>query len=476
MTVTTRHLLSLYDSSQVAILRRTYLLKFARLLVCFSWALLPASQTRLFAQTQRSAQSLHTLDTIHRDAKLLSLTPDGEWSFAVGENKTQFAAERIVRWGAWTGVLDNSAVWLADDSLVCGDLSLSATGVALASDWLDVSPLAWNTVRGLVLTPPRTLDNWLVLQTQMQAVEGDEDALWLTNGTRLKGIVRWDDTFDAAAGQTLGIDVSRGDVNGGDASGVDASGGDASGGDAGGQTIRIPLPEIKAIVFSPALLGRIAEQRDAMWLSLQDGSRLKTTRIDSSPTGVQLTLANGSSLKSLDFPEQFVSSIVGLARPSAVGIQFLSSLSPASYRHLPDSALSWELGVDRDAMGAALHTRQEIFERGLATHSVSQVAYRWDGSSARLLAEVRLAAAPPGAAERLGSVACKILVARGGELQTVHAFELQRAALGQAPPVELVDVALHDAKLIVLVTDKSDYGQYGDHVLWLDARLMPVQK
>lgn len=460
MTVTTRHPSSLCDTAQTMSLKLKRPVKLARLVLFVVWGTLFASQSQLTAQT------LHTLDTIQADAKLLSLTPDGQWNFAVGENKTQFAAERIVRWGAWTGLLDDSAVWLADDSLVCGELSLSSAGVALATDWLDVPPLAWNTVRGLVLTPPRTLDNWLALHTQMQAVEGDEDVLWLTNGTRLKGIIRWDDASDASAGQTLGIDVSGGDV----------SGGDTGAGGIGGQTIRIPLPEIKAIVFSPALLGRMAEQPDAMWLSLLDGSRLKTTRIDSSPAGVQLTLANGLSLKSLDSPEQFVGSIVGLARPSAVGIQFLSSLSPASYRHLPDSALSWELGVDRDAMGAALHTRQGIFERGLATHSVSQVAYRWDGSSARLLAEVRLAAAPPGAAERLGSVACKILVARGGELQAVHAFELQRAAYSQTPPVELVDVALQDAKLIVLVTDKSDYGQYGDHVLWLDARLMPAQK
>src|SRR5690606_42927 len=130
-------------------------------------------------------------------------TPDGLWSFAVGEHKAQLAAERIVRWGAWTGVLDDSAAWLADDSWVCGELSLSAAGVALASDWLDVPPLAWNTVRGLVLTPPGTLDNWLALQTQMQAVEGDEDALWLSNGKRLRGIVRWDDASDASVGQTL---------------------------------------------------------------------------------------------------------------------------------------------------------------------------------------------------------------------------------------------------------------------------------
>ncbi len=458
MIVTTRHLSSLCDTAQAVPLELRCPAKLAMLVLFVAWGTLFASQTQLIAQT------LHTLDTIQPDAKLLALNSDGRWSFAVGERETQLAAEQIVRWGAWTGALDDSAAWLADDSLVCGELILSASGVALASDWLDVPPLAWNSIRGLVLAPPRTLDNWLVLQAQMQAVDGEEDVLWLANGTRLKGIVRWDDASDSPIGQTLGIDVGAGGVGGGD----------VLEGGSGGQSIRIPLAEIKAIVFSPALLGPVPEQRGTIWISLQDGSRLKTTRIDVSPTGVQLALAGGLQLTSLDSPEQFVSAVVGIARPSAAGTQFLSELSPASYRHLPDSTLSWELGVDRDVLGDALHTRRGIFERGLATHSVSQVAYRWDGSAARLLAEVRLAAAPPGAAERLGSVACKILVARGGELQTAHAFELQRAAHGQSPPVELVDVALQDARLIVLVTDKSDYGQYGDHVLWLDARLTPV--
>jgi len=152
---------------------------------------------------------------------------------------------------------------------------------------------------------------------------------------------------------------------------------------------------------------------------------------------------------------------------------FLSDLTPARYRHLPDSTLSWELGADRDVMGGPLHTKQSIFLRGLATHSSSQVAYRWDGSPVRMLAEVTLAAALPGAAERLGSVACQVLIARDGKLQTVHSFSLRRSAEGTAQSVEMIDLELPDAQLIVLVTDKADYGQYGDHVLWLDARLHP---
>ena len=401
------------------------------------WALL------LIAQLP--AQTLHTLDDIHQDAKLHGIDSSDAWSFSVAGQETMLPQERLVRWGAWSGVLDDQAVWLSDDSFVCGQVSMSATGTTLTNDWLQVPTLAWNAVRGLVLAPPRTLDNWLALQAQMQSASGEEDMVWLAGGRRLSGIVRVDDARDARGEQTLHVDSA-------------------------GQGIPLRLADVQAIVFSPALLGPVPEHRGATQLSLVDGSRLWAKQVSPSATGVRLTLESGQQLQSIDESNVFVDSISGIARPSAT-TTFLSDLTPARYRHLPDSTLRWELGTDRDVLGVALHTERSIFLRGLATHSSSQVAYRWDGSPVQLLAEVTLAAAPPGSAERLGSVACQVLVARGGELQTVHSFSLQRAAEGTAQPVELIDLDLQDAKLIVLVTDKADYGQYGDHVLWLDARL-----
>ncbi len=394
---------------------------------------------------QLSAQTLHTLDGIQRDVKLRGIDSSGTWSFEVASQQAKLSAERIVRWGAWSGVLNDQAVWLSDDSFVCGQVDMNATGVVLTNDWLQVPTLAWNAVRGLVVAPPRTLDNWLALQTQMQASSGEEDTVWLVDGRRLSGIVRVDSSRDAQGEQTIHVDSA-------------------------GQSIPLRLSAIQAIVFSPALLGPVREHRGATQLCLVDGSRLWTMQVNSSPTGVRLTLDSGLQLQSIDDSSAFVGSISGIARPTAM-TTFLSDLAPARYRHLSDSTLHWELGTDRDVMGAALHTEHSIFLRGLATHSSSQVAYRWDGSPVRLLAEATLAAAPPGSAQRLGSVACQVLVARGGELQTVLSFSMQRATEGTAQPIEMLELDLQDAKLIVLVTDKADYGQYGDHILWLDARL-----
>jgi hypothetical protein len=401
----------------------------------------------VFLASELPAQTLHTLGEIQREAKLKSIGSNGALSFLVAGREATIPAERIVRWGAWSGVLDDQAVWLSDDSFVCGQVSINTTGVTLTNDWLQAPSLAWKLVRGLVLAPPRTLDNWLTLHAQMQSASGEEDRVWLVDGKRLSGIVRVGEARDVRGEPTLHVDSS-------------------------GQSISLRLTDIQAIVFSPTLLGSVPEHHAATQLSLVDGSRLWTTQFDPSSTGMELALECGLELQSIDESSVFTGAILGIARPSAA-TTFLSDLTPARYRHLPDSTLSWELGADRDVMGGALHTEQTIFLRGLATHSSSQVAYRWDGSPVRMLAEVTLAAALPGAAERLGSVSCQILIAREGKLQTAHSFSLQRAAEGTAQPVEMIDLELQHAQLIVLVTDKADYGQYGDHVLWLDARLHP---
>jgi hypothetical protein len=67
------------------------------------------------------------------------------------------------------------------------------------------------------------------------------------------------------------------------------------------------------------------------------------------------------------------------------------------------------------------------------------------------------------------------MLARGSELETVERFSLQRKPDLRTPAVKLLDIDLSRAKLVVLVTEKADFGQYGDQVLWLDARIAPPQ-
>jgi hypothetical protein len=181
---------------------------------------------------------------------------------------------------------------------------------------------------------------------------------------------------------------------------------------------------------------------------------------------MRVELADGLVLHSLDARNEFCRGITCLTnQPQRT--TFLSDVEPTSYKHISQSQLSWPLGRNRDLLGLPLMNSVGIIDRGLATHSSSQVAYRLDGSEKKFLAEATLAKPADGADERLGSAACQVMVARAGKLQQVANFKLDRTETSTKP----IDVDLNGAQLLVLVTEQADFAQYGDHVLWLEARI-----
>ena len=405
-------------------------------------------------------QSLHTDSGVYLKALPLKIASSDVWEFQLGDQRTPLAGSQIIRWGSWPGITAAQGVWLADGSWLCGQVQLAGETLSVGSDWLQPTPLAWRDLRGLVLTPPSTLPAWLELQAQMLAADGDQDRLWLRGGKKLSGII----SEPLASGDQPPelLEVS-----------------------AGGQVLQLPLEEIEAIVFSPALLGPLPAHPGHLQLGLEDGSLLKVSQLRPADSGVGVLLASGLELQSWDNPRAFCQAVRYLAHQPAAAADrrytMLSDLPVASYRHISDSSLVWELGVDRDVNGLSLHTAKGIFGRGLAVHSAAQVAFRWDGSPARLLAEVTLAAAAPQALPTLGSARCQVLLARGEKLETVQQFTLSRrpgpsSAIGDTPAAtHVINVDVSRAKLVVLVADKADFGQFGDHVLWLDARLAPAR-
>jgi hypothetical protein len=182
-------------------------------------------------------------------------------------------------------------------------------------------------------------------------------------------------------------------------------------------------------------------------------------------------LACSIKLESLDHPTEFATPVNYLAGMPA-GLRFFSQMEPASYRHLPDSKLNWELGRNRDLAGRHLTTRGGIVANGLTMHSTSQVAYRWDGSPARLLAEVCFARPLTQGRESFAEVKCQVLVARSGQLQPLIDFRLSQS---EQMLRKLVDLDVSGAQLIVLIAEAADFAQYGDHVQWLDVRLVPSE-
>lgn len=397
----------------------------------------------LLGMERADAQTLHTAGAIENHVQLETIDGRG-WHFA-GTTEDRVDQDQLVRWGSWPGILRAQGIWLRDGSWLCGEIGLSGDQLTVESVWLQCPPIAQSNVRGLVLTPPASLSAWIELWRQMLAVEGQQDVVWLGGNRRISGIVRRLESTGRQSSTRLTIDSN-------------------------GRTVELDFDDIQAIVFSPALLGGVRPPAARLSVGLDDGALLLARETGTRDGRMTFLLESGIEVASLDAAREFSTGVTYVENHPSDTI-FLSDLEPASYRHLGDSKLEWELGIDKDLLSRPLMTAGGTVHRGLATHSSSQVAYRWDGSAGRFLAEVVLAPPDPQANPRLGSVDCQVLLARGGKLELVQSFTLVRTSGERSTEASAnVDVDVGDAQLVVLVTDQADFGQYGDHVLWLSAR------
>lgn len=404
-----------------------------RLAIAVAWAVI--------ASTAIAQSTLHTSDEVVSNAQLVQMSEEGQWSFDIRGKLRTVENSAIVRWGAWPGVIQKPAVWLSDGSWLAGQVEFnSPQEVTVHSDWFQPVKISLRSVRGIVMIAPASTGAWNRLQTQLEATTGGRDTIWLSGNRQIAGVLRFEtDVLDRTHRYTL---------------------------ENAGQAIPVDASEVKAIVFSPTLLGKLAVQSKQEVLGIEDGSRLNIRKITEVTDRLHVELVDGLVLHSLDGRAEFCSGIACLSnQPQRT--KFLADVEPASYKHIAQSQLTWPLGRNRDLLGQPLMNSVGIIDRGLATHSSSQVAYRLDGSEKKFLAEVSLAKPADGADERLGSATCQIMVARSGELQQVATFNIDRS---DASP-KLVDVDISGAQLLVLVTEQADFAQYADHVLWLEARI-----
>lgn len=395
-----------------------------------------AIATHSFAQS-----SLHTSEEILPDTLLMQLNEQGQWAFDVNGKLKTVDNTSIVRWGAWPGLQQKSAVWLTDGSWLAGRVEFnSPQEITLNSDWFHSVKISLRSVRGIVMIAPASIHAWNRLQTQLESTTGGRDTLWLSGNRQIAGVLRLE-YHEVERSPRYILENA-------------------------GQTIPVEASEVQAIAFSPTLLGKIPTQSKQVVLGLQDGSRLNIRKIGLKSDRVNVELADGLVLESLDARAEFSRGITCITNQPP-RTTFLADIEPASYKHIAQSQLTWPLGRNRDLLGQPLMSSLGVIERGLATHSSSQVAYRLDGSEKKFLAEVLLAKPSDGADERLGSAVCQIMVARSGKLQQVATFNLDRSE--NLP--KRIEVDISGAQLLVLVTEQADFAQYGDHVLWLEARV-----
>lgn len=348
---------------------------------------------------------------------------------------------QLICWGGWKAWGPKQSIWLKYGSWLYGDVTLENNYLSLQSDWLDIPRIQIEQVRGIVFLPPASQSQAIELRADMAQATGDRDVVWLTRGRRISGIVNLDTSVDG--NKSIAVNVGK-------------------------KTIQMEMDQIRAIVFSPDFIGPLVEIPDTTTIALEDGSLMNLTRMQLRAQHIQCDLATGISVHSLDRYSDFHKTVTYIAnKPSSV--LFLADQTPAQYQYMGKSHIPWPLGLNEDVFSRPLAANPKgTVGRGIALHSHSQVAYRWDATPATFHSEVVLAP-PRDRSSKIKPIAnCKILVARGGKIEIENEFQF----VGHTGKSVSVSTDLEGASLFALVVEPADSREYGDHVLWLEARIV----
>lgn len=416
---------------------------------------LPGERSARAQSVSGSEADLHLADRRLPAARLIDIDRGGRLVFQSLSRLEPVAASDIVRWGKARTVLAADFVWLEDGSWLAGQIEWTGEHtLRVVNDWFEPIDLEVEQIRGLVFRPPVSSQGFAELESRLRSANGAADVVWNLSGEdQLSGVLTLELTQPAGASMPAKPRWSLKTT-------------------AATEPLTLDRENIRAIVFSPVLRRALRSQAGGLRIDLRDGSRLNVVALRSnSDSRATVVLSDRRELASLDRCTQFVSSISRIAG-SPERVVWLSSLEPAQYRFLQkDGQLTWPLGRDRDLFGQPVLVGDDLVPRCVIVHAPAQVAYRWDGRPARFLAQMSVIGRRDDLSAEIGSVNCKVLVARKGKL--VEAFQSSTMRPSDLP-VD-VEVDLSGARLIALLVEEADQGAVGDHALWRDARLVPAQ-
>lgn len=395
----------------------------------------------------RRESDLHLANARLERARLLDIAEDNQWEFQIAGQSQPVAASAIVRWGEARPSSGAPLVWLNDGSWLAGQLRWKSPQVLeLISDWFVPVELDIDRIRGIIFQPPPSLRQWAALAEEMRRARGAEDAVWTTK-EQISGVLtlRLRREESGESGLTTEWTLAK----------------------TGRPGLILDSSELRAIVLSPVLRSPlVAEVPGQLSVGLSDGSHLRVASLGRTSQQVVVVLSDKVQLQSLDASRQFAEAIV-CVHGNPADCQWLGELEPARYRIITEAGqLNWPLGRDRDLFQQKLWKAGQPVEHGVCMHAPSQVAYRWDGTPGKLIAELSLLVESSDSS--VGSIEGKVLVARGGALEEVYSSGVLRPT----SPAAYVAIDLAQAQLVVLLVGEADQGPMGDHALWREARLV----
>jgi len=314
------------------------------------------------------------------------------------------------------------------DRLPAASLKLASERLSFTSPLLakeEAARLPLSVVSVLWLVAPDDVRDAEHFRRKLLAERRRHDVVVLRNGDVLEGVL-----VQLESGQ-LRIEVARRNVD-------------------------VDLAKVAVVAFSSELATVPRPRGPYGRLVLTDGTRL-SLRSAGCADGETLT---GTTVFDADVrvPIEQVAAL-DLHQGRAV---YLSDLKPLRYEHTPYLGLAWPLAVDGSVAGRALQLAGAVHDKGLGMHSASHVTYALPASCQRFEARVGL----DDQTGRRGSVRVRVRV-DGKERDLGLKGELTHR---NSPLAVRVDVA--GAKELTLVVDFGAGGDVGDHVNWVDARIV----
>jgi hypothetical protein len=369
-------------------------------------------------------------------ASPLSVSSNGDLTFVIDRGNRRLAASEVVAWGAPAEPRSKIQLLLADGGIVPLDTdALPVTNddrlIANCDTFGDIT-LPLKLLAGVMVHAPIDPQRCDQLASRIAATatnkDGDaqattnRDRLLLENGDELQGrVVALNDNgveFEAEVGP---VSVER--------------------------------DRIVAIAFDPSLRAK-PTTAPASLVGFADGSLIRAQSMTVAEGRTELTLAGDLVLVAPDAEPVFVQPLVGQ-------VEYLSDLSPASYRHIPYLSTAWEYRLDANVDGTRLRAGGQIYAKGVGMHSAARLTWQLSKSFRRFEADLAI----DDQTVNRGSVVFRVFSGS----REIYTSPVVRGGDKPLP----VSIDIRDARQLSLVVDYADRADVLDHADWLNARLVP---
>lgn len=409
-------------------------------------AVIAAPDTALSQTAPPSQPRLWLADGQRTSGRLVGADGQGKLEFASdGSAARAVAAADLILWGDFQAPPKGARVLLASGGEWAGRIAaIDANVVSVESDAFQTLELPRKALAAAILVWPPAARDQAALAARLADRPAGLDAVLFVNGDRVAGNVE-----GLANGQIALV-----------------------AGDSGqGKPTHFDVERVAAILFgtrrAPAEAPLPKSQKDRQpgrdnsgaWIGFADGSTVFCSR---------LRMDNG--IAQISLPEQGVIQMpldkLSALQPLGGRAMYLSDLPPAGYKHVPFLEFPWSYERDRNVQSGPLLAKGMLAIKGLGMHSAARISYVLDGKYRRFESELAIDDSTAGR----GSVVCRVFTDDGsGNWKALYESPPIRAS----DPPRPVSVDVQGAKRISLLVDFGERGDEGDHLNWLNARVIP---